>query len=131
MNTSKKYIKSIVDFLLRLQETFPNIEAKYAFDNISKYNIVEVNQEVESSIEFAKICNNFIFEFYKEFPNINILICEPDDFNDMTNIVYTISPKTRDLSKLDFMESLYVLQHDSNHISVTFSKSTNNYAIAS
>lgn len=131
MSTKSIYFE-IRDWMNFLHKKFPNIYVEYAFQKELNFHVIEVSPPyIEQSDDFANEYMIFIRNFYINFPNTNILITEKDEegINDMTNLLHKVSPKTADLTELEFMESLYVLNEKSNFITVKVTN--NNYSIAS
>lgn len=125
MMNEKEYIKSIVSVWM---EKFSDIESiRYAYDDVSGFHIVEVSPaSVRTENElFAEEESNFWMNFMAKYPNSDLLVSEPSDVNDMSNIIYESSPKISEIVS-SFGDFTYnCLEYDNS-----YSFDTTNYSIA-
>lgn len=69
---------------------YPNIHLTYAYEQSTEYHIVVVEQieAIKSNKEFRKEVRALHKEFDERFPDADIMISEPSDSYDMSNVVY-------------------------------------------
>lgn len=84
---SQEFIKNV---LKEWGSIFEEIKLKYAYDEDSEYHIIEV--EPESIRRGNKDYMTKELQLYKDFTDAfeseNILICNPSDANNMSNILF-------------------------------------------
>lgn len=84
----------IISSLERLSNLICGINIRYAYDDISEFHIIEISPESirRGNGEYMKWERNMWKEFYESYPNEDILISEPDETNNMTNILFETTP---------------------------------------
>lgn len=88
--TSKEFI---ISSLKALSDKINSINIRYAYDANSKFHIVEISPENirRGDAEYMEWEGNVWDDFYKLYPNEDILISEPDETNDMSNVLFQTS----------------------------------------
>lgn len=86
------YKEFIIERISLIVKQVNDIHIRYAYDNITDYNIIEVSPEStrRGNESYVELEADFWSDFYKSFPNENILISEADEFNDMSNIIFEV-----------------------------------------
>ena len=81
----------LISELKKWETMFPGIILSYAYDKGTNFHIVEVAPETirRGNEEYKKAELNFWMKCFSEFPCDNILISEPSEISDMSNILYT------------------------------------------
>jgi hypothetical protein len=82
-----------ITFIIRwcnsVEEKFPTVRLRYAYDETTDFHIVEVSPiSVEQSDEFGDMYLDFSDKFFELFPTEDLLVCEPYKYNNMTHIIY-------------------------------------------
>ena len=111
----KEFIIERISFIVK---QINDIHIRYAYDNTTDYNIIEVDPEStrRGNESYVELEADFWSDFYKSFPNENILISEVDEFNDMSNILFevqsfaNISLTTKSLSGYNYQEDFSEFQ---------------------
>lgn len=88
--TSIEFIKSRLAFLA---DNFPGIHLEYALDTVTGFHIIEVSPEDirRGNENFITKELDFIDDFYKYYPQEDILISEPSSLNEMNNLLFAQS----------------------------------------
>lgn len=123
MMNEKKYITSVVSTWM---EKFSDIESiRYAYDEISGFHIVEVSPESvrTDNSDFADEESNLWMNFMELYPDADLLISEPSDVNDMSNIIY-VSEKASVSDYTTFFD------YDLSDYDESYSFDMSNYSIA-
>lgn len=83
-------IKYITTSLKKLSLSISNISIKYAYDNDSKFHIIEVSPEEvrRGNSQYMEWEKNIWDEFYDLYPEEDLLISEPDNTNNMDNVLF-------------------------------------------
>lgn len=86
--TTKEFI---IESMLEISKHINGINLKYAYDEISDYNIIEVFPESirRGNKEYMELEADFWREFYEKFPSEKILISSVDEFNNMNNLIFS------------------------------------------
>lgn len=94
MNATK-YIISSLD---RLSGLISGIKIKYAYDTISDFHIIEISPESirRGNDEYMEWEGHMWKDFYDLYPDEDLLISEPDETNNMTNILFETGTATQD-----------------------------------
>lgn len=89
--TSKDFIISNLEVL---SNKIQGIYAKYAYDNISDFHIIEISPESirRGNEEYMEWESSMWDQFYDLYPDEDILISEPDETDNMTNILFETTP---------------------------------------
>jgi hypothetical protein len=88
MMTPTEYIKNQ---LVLWNVEFVGIHIRYAYDVEANFHIVEIDPEAirRGNAEYKKQELDFWMKFMTEYPEENLLISEPSDINDMSNLIYS------------------------------------------
>lgn len=79
----------VISTLKEWSNTFDGIRLRYAYDAKTDYHIVEVEpQSVYDSEEYKQSELALWNSFMRQFPEEDLLICEPSEANDMTNCLF-------------------------------------------
>lgn len=100
---------------------FPYLHIRYAYEENVNYHIIEVSPEndLNSNQAFRKRVFDFWNAFSERFPMSDLIVSEPDDTYNMTNILYDNKVDYM-LSVKDFKETIdYIFYADSYHINGT------------
>lgn len=91
MSSLEKESNFIISILKTWNELFKDINIRYAYENDSDFHVIEVSPESirRGNKEFLEMEYQLYRQFYNEFKNDDILISEPCEFNDMSNILYS------------------------------------------
>ena len=85
-----KETEFIIKTLKEWCNQFEGIHIRYAYDSNTEYHIVEVDPESirrgNSSYKQAELA--LWTDFMREFPDSDLLICEPSTSNEMTNCLF-------------------------------------------
>lgn len=123
MMNEKEYITSVVNTWM---EKFSDIESiRYAYDEISGFHIVEVSPESirTDNVDFADEESNLWMNFMELYPDADLLISEPSDVNDMSNIIYVSE-------KASVSDYTTVFGYDLSGYDESYSFDMSNYSIA-
>lgn len=123
MMNEKEYITSVVNTWM---EKFSDIESiRYAYDEISGFHIVEVSPESirTDNVDFADEESNLWMNFMELYPDADLLISEPSDVNDMSNIIYVSE-------KASVSDYTTVFGYDLSDYDESYSFDMSNYSIA-
>lgn len=91
MSSLEKESNFIINILKTWDKLFNDINIRYAYEKDSDFHIIEVSPESirRGNDEFIEMEYQLNNQFYNEFKNDDILISEPCEFNDMSNILYS------------------------------------------
>ena len=83
----KEFIKKV---LKEWESIFEGIKLKYAYDKDLEYHIIEVGPESirRNNKDYMAKELQLYMDFADAFENENILICNPSDANNMSNILF-------------------------------------------
>ena len=100
MMTPSDYIKH----QLELWNTeFVGIHIRYAYDVEANFHMVEIDPEAirRGNADYKKQELDFWMRFMSEYPEENLLISEPSDINDMSNLIYSNMPDVSTYRRYD------------------------------
>ena len=88
MMTPSQYIKNQLELW---NQKFEGIHIRYAFDVEANFHMVEIDPETirRGNAEYKQQELDFWMNFSKLYPEENLLISEPSDINDMSNVIYS------------------------------------------
>ena len=88
MMTPSQYIKNQLELW---NQKFEGIHIRYAFDVEANFHMVEIDPEKirRGNAEYKQQELDFWMNFLKLYPEENLLISEPSDINDMSNVIYS------------------------------------------
>ena len=88
MMTPSQYIKNQLELW---DQKFEGIHIRYAFDVETNFHMVEIDPEKirRGNAEYKQQELDFWMNFLKLYPDENLLISEPSDINDMSNVIYS------------------------------------------
>jgi hypothetical protein len=88
MMTPSQYIKNQLKLW---DQKFEGIHIRYAFDVEANFHMVEIDPEKirRGNAEYKQQELDFWMNFMKLYPEENLLISEPSDINDMSNVIYS------------------------------------------
>lgn len=102
----------IISRLKELSSEFKSISIKYAFDKTTEFHIIEITPE-----KIRRECDKYVEweinmwnEFYKNFPEDDILISEPSSLNNMCNVLYektTIASYNNDVCEHSYISDFH------------------------
>ena len=83
-------INFIISKLELISTKIPEIGIKYAFDKITNFHIVEIIPESirRGNKEYMEMEYNLCNEFYEKFPEEDLLVSEPDEINNMSEVYF-------------------------------------------
>ena len=109
MKEEEFIIKTLIEWCTR----FEGIHVRYAYDVNSEYHIVEVDPEsIRRGNDLYKQAElSFWKSFMRDFPESDLLICEPSESNDMSHCLFDNSQIKHCYSEYEtfFVESFNVL----------------------
>lgn len=84
----------IIERLKMISSKIKDVSLRYAFDVRSNFHIVEVSPDgiYSNDGEYRLLESDVEMEFMSKFPDEDILFSERSDLNDMTNLIFEISP---------------------------------------
>ena len=88
MMTPSQYIKNQLE---SWNKQFEGIHIRYAFDVEANFHMVEIDPEKirRGNTEYKQQELDFWINFLKLYPEENLLISEPSNINDMSNVIYS------------------------------------------
>jgi len=88
MMTPSDYIKHQLELW---NAEFVGIHIRYAYDVETNFHMVEIDPEAirRGNADYKKQELDFWMRFMSEYPEENLLISEPSNVNDMSNLIYS------------------------------------------
>lgn len=135
MMTSSQYIKNQLELW---DQKFEGIHIRYAFDVETNFHMVEIDPEKirRGNAEYKQQELDFWMNFLKLYPEENLLISEPSDINDMSNVIYSnMTDRYRnDVTKMISDVMRYIINVPTikpvAHVPSTYRSSVRTYALA-
>jgi hypothetical protein len=135
MMTPSQYIKNQLELW---DQKFEGIHIRYAFDVETNFHMVEIDPEKirRGNAEYKQQELDFWMNFLKLYPEENLLISEPSDINDMSNVIYSnMTDRYRnDVTKMISDVMRYVINVPAvkpvAHVPPTYPSSVRTYTLA-
>ena len=130
--TAQEFLKETLE---KWKSLFEGIELKYAYDAVTEYHIVEVKPEAirRGNADYKKMETQLWMDFMEQYPDECLLICDPSDANDMTNVLFETKSDWRILEGKDIPDCFDYIPYDYNlvHLDNTeIGLDINDYALA-
>jgi hypothetical protein len=83
----------IVSRLKQMATKINGINIKYAYDNVTRFHVVEISPESirRGDDAYMEMEAALWYDFHNSYPEEDILICDPDDINNMEMVIYEVT----------------------------------------
>lgn len=130
--TAQEFLKETLE---KWKSLFEGIELKYAYDAVTEYHIVEVKPEEirRGNADYKKMEMQLWMDFMEQYPDECLLICDPSDANDMTNVLFETKSDWRILEGEAYSNRIKYTSYDSYQVHLDNTEiglDINDYALA-